>query len=182
MKQKSPFYVAFLFFILFSFASCRKHKPINPVDKLPPETQTGAGTFGCVVNGKDYLIADYPDVFATYIYLNDNYSHGYYFTIRASKKSPSWIIGILTDSLCIQQNEVYNLSNNPYTMGATWAVYMSTQNEYYSQSSLQGELRITKLDSINQFVSGTFWFDAIDTISNKTYQIRNGRFYLHYTR
>lgn len=159
--------------------SCHKKKD---TPQLPPETQTGAGTFGCVVNGKDYLIADYPDAFATFIYLNDIYSHGYYFTIRVSKKSPSWVMGILTDSLYVQQNGVYQLSNDPNAHGTAWALYVSGSNEYYSQSSLQGELEITKLDSIKQFVSGKFWFDAVDTVNNDLVHITDGRFDLHYTR
>jgi len=38
------------FFLLSS--SCKKNKPTNPVDQLPPETQTGANTFGCLINGE----------------------------------------------------------------------------------------------------------------------------------
>jgi hypothetical protein len=45
----------FLLFFLCSLligSSCRKHKQANPVDQLPPETQTGANTFACLVDGK----------------------------------------------------------------------------------------------------------------------------------
>jgi hypothetical protein len=38
-------------FILLS-SSCQKEKLKNPTDELPPETQTGANTFGCLVNGQ----------------------------------------------------------------------------------------------------------------------------------
>ena len=41
-------------FVLLN-SSCKKSKPTNPVDQLPPETQTGANTFGCLVNGKVYI-------------------------------------------------------------------------------------------------------------------------------
>lgn len=33
-------------------SGCRKNKPVNPIDQLPPETQTGANTFGCLVDGE----------------------------------------------------------------------------------------------------------------------------------
>jgi hypothetical protein len=40
----------------FALWSCDKDdKPSNPIDQLPPATQTGAGTFGCLVNGVPYV-------------------------------------------------------------------------------------------------------------------------------
>ena len=42
------------------FASCKKEKTAtNPADQLPPATQTGANTFGCLVNGKVYIPKGY---------------------------------------------------------------------------------------------------------------------------
>jgi hypothetical protein len=45
--------IAWLFAIAFPliFASCKKEIE----DSLPPATQTGAGTFGCKINGKVYV-------------------------------------------------------------------------------------------------------------------------------
>lgn len=38
------------------FGSCKKDKnTTDPADQLPPATQTGANTFGCLVNGKVYI-------------------------------------------------------------------------------------------------------------------------------
>ncbi|MGC8751867.1 hypothetical protein [Hydrotalea sp.] len=39
------------FIILTGYSSCRK-KTVDPVDQLPPETQNGANTFGCLVNAQ----------------------------------------------------------------------------------------------------------------------------------
>ena len=36
-------------------ASCKKTNTPSPTDQLPPTTQTGANTFGCLVNGKVYV-------------------------------------------------------------------------------------------------------------------------------
>ncbi|TXT34444.1 MAG: hypothetical protein FD136_331 [Chitinophagaceae bacterium] len=47
--MKSFLIIAVSFVLLSS--SCRKNKPVNPIDQLPPETQTGANTFGCLVDG-----------------------------------------------------------------------------------------------------------------------------------
>lgn len=36
---------------LLGLSQCKKHDP-DPVDQLPPATQTGANTFGCLLNGQ----------------------------------------------------------------------------------------------------------------------------------
>ncbi len=38
--------------LLLLSASCEKEKSENPIDDLPPATQTGANTFGCLINGE----------------------------------------------------------------------------------------------------------------------------------
>lgn len=37
------------------FAGCKKDKELTELEKLPPTTQTGANTFGCLVNGKAWV-------------------------------------------------------------------------------------------------------------------------------
>lgn len=45
-----------LFVALTLFSSCHKDDdPIAPIDELPPATQTGAGTFACLVNGEPFI-------------------------------------------------------------------------------------------------------------------------------
>ena len=59
MLHKIIFIAAFFILIcICPFWSCKKHtsKPSNPVDKLPAATQTGANTFGCLVNGEVVVI------------------------------------------------------------------------------------------------------------------------------
>jgi hypothetical protein len=65
-------------------ASCKKHvvKPADQLSLLPPATQTGARTFGCLVNGlafvpKNQSIIEGPDMQCNYIFLNG----GYYFLV-----------------------------------------------------------------------------------------------------
>ena len=47
----------------FLLASCSKDNPIS--SQLPPETQTGANTFGVTINGKVYIPRD-PTGFSTF--------------------------------------------------------------------------------------------------------------------
>ncbi len=50
------------FFIIHFLASFSKDDnpapPENPLAKLPPETQTGANTFGCVINNQVFFPRD----------------------------------------------------------------------------------------------------------------------------
>src|SRR3977135_4082020 len=49
-----------LLFLSLSLGDCKRHedpKPLTELKKLPPPTQTGKTTFGCLVNGKAMVIA-----------------------------------------------------------------------------------------------------------------------------
>ena len=170
----ASFVIAFA--ILLS-SQCKKPKV---VEQLPPETQTGANVIGFKADGKIY-VAKYANVSADYLFLNFPYpySNGYFLTIWG-KKQNDWHVGLLTDSLRVFQGQTYLLNNYPFSAGTAWALYKKNGKEYYTREYLQGEFRISKLDSINKIISGTFWFDAIDTLSNTTVQIREGRFDLLY--
>ncbi|MGC8751863.1 DUF6252 family protein [Hydrotalea sp.] len=54
-------------------------------------------------------------------------------------------------------------------------------NIYSTNHFVTGELNIKKLDTVNQIVSGTFWFDAVNANGQKV-QIREGRFDVRYTQ
>ncbi len=53
------------------FASCKKESTKITEEQLPPETQTGAYTFGCKVDGKIYTASGKEGLLATqYVYYN----------------------------------------------------------------------------------------------------------------
>lgn len=57
MKKYTTFLIVLLATTLLA-ASCKKDKAQDDrteLEKLPPITQTGANTFGCLVNGKAWL-------------------------------------------------------------------------------------------------------------------------------
>jgi hypothetical protein len=102
MKQ---FLLLFIFFVLLG-SSCRKNKPNNPLEELPPETQTGANTFGCLVNGQVFKPGGSglsgPNLAAIYQYLYSGSPTGYVFAVNATdKKDPCNItqIGFRFDSV-----------------------------------------------------------------------------------
>ena len=80
-----------LIFVIFSLtllsSSCKKQvvQPVSELSKLPPATQTGARTFGCLVNGHAFVpqnnlrLLQGPTMQCNYIYL----SRGFYFNVSA---------------------------------------------------------------------------------------------------
>lgn len=52
LKTKFPLYFCLL--TLTQCSKCKKDDPA-PADQLPPATQTGANTFGCLINGQAYV-------------------------------------------------------------------------------------------------------------------------------
>ncbi|MBS1580175.1 MAG: hypothetical protein JST29_11090 [Bacteroidetes bacterium] len=162
-----------------SCSSCKKSTP-DPVSQLPPETQTGANTFGCLINGvafkpKGSLFGP-PSLQCAYQYLNG----GYYFQLGASDDLHSISVG--TDSLKIKENTTYQLLsfNNAGVASGQYNYYGGTIiPPVHTNPLYPGSLSITKYDSINQIVSGTFWFNVV--YNNDTVRITNGRFDMHYT-
>lgn len=183
MKYKFLFLIFSLFFISLTASECKKHKPGNPVDQLPPATQTGAGTIGFLANGQAFTTI-YPKVYATYIFTTqDGYSLG--INAKGIINDNKWVLNIVSDSLQIEQNKIYLFNNNlgyGFTAKNSFGGGYITTQIYITKPYLQGQLYISHLDSIKQIVSGTFWFDATDTVSNDLVHVTDGRFDLHYTR
>ena len=62
---------ALLLAALLGLSQCQKKDagPAKPEDQLPPATQTGAGTFGCLLNGQPWTPQGYdgkPNFITTY--------------------------------------------------------------------------------------------------------------------
>lgn len=181
------FAFALLLTVLLSF-QCKKPKSDNPTDQLPPETQTGAGTFGCLVNGE--VFKPKGDLFSgqikgcAYQYING----GYYFQLYANRDEStpeqpvSKGVSIGSDSVTIQQGKVYKLGTlKKGGIGGQYSIIaFTTITNFKTSDSLQGELHITRLDEAKQIVSGTFWFDAVNSNGEKV-EVREGRFDMNYT-
>jgi len=177
-------------FFLLAANSCRKHKHDVPseLSKLPPETQTGANTFGCLIDGKAFLPRGSGfggPVLSCFYIQNTPTEQGYFLGLSASDKSNTsdvFGIGIGTDSLQVSIGS-YNLIEKK--RGNYFAYYLRVNqqgtNQYYTSSKDPGTITITKLDELNQIISGAFHFNVITT-TNDTLRITDGRFDIHYTK
>lgn len=177
-----------LFFLLTIIAlliSCDKDGQIFAVkDKLPPETQTGANTVGCLVNGKVFLPHDEglnTSVNCFYQFVNGEY----YFTLDFVDLRKGGVESVIIQlkKINLKQEEIYVLNKNSDYDGdflGGGAAYFPVLTNIYTTNTLKtGELKITRIDVSKSIVSGTFWFDAINSKGEKV-EIREGRFDWNY--
>ena len=169
-----------LFFLL---QSCKKDDDggCQGVDCLPPATQTGEGTFGCLVNGEPFV--DNSGFFNCFYQLVDG---EYFFSISAEDEDAiPRNMRLSTNDLQIEQDETYSL-NEPLDGNAHASVIFSfngTQpNINSTNQQFTGTMSITKLDFTNNIVSGTFEFQIEDTLTGEIYSITDGRFDSFFTQ
>lgn len=191
MKPKLFLIFSSLIFVCLTASKCKKDKPGNPIDQLPPETQIGANTFGCLVDGKVFLPYDiglYPRLTCYYQYIYHPSPSGYVFQVKANnKKNPPYFqsINIGFDSLKLIQGNTYQLQEG--ARGFSRGNYIKAKSDntsyedYFTYSPYSGEIIINKFDEINQIVSGTFWFNAVSA-NGDTVQVTDGRFDMQFTK
>jgi len=173
----------FLFMVSFTLLapSCKK-QPKDQLSLLPPATQTGANTFGCLINGAAFVPESGGFVLGAAFKSQYTISaQGYVFYIAASNKSAGDIItnvSIATDSLKISEGETLLLSKYATPRNASGA-YAYNLTSYQTNANVTGALTITHLDTINLIVSATFHFNAVSK-GGDTVKITNGRFDVHY--
>jgi hypothetical protein len=175
---------AFLLVALLGLSQCQKHNPA-PVDPLPPATQTGAGTFGCLLNGQPWKPSGnngYPNLYVTY----DPTYHGGNLVVNAYRNTNGTTIKqyISVGGDLISQVGSYSLtthsrfstqwSRTPYFLDGNKA---SPCNEYLSSPGTiaTGQLVITRLDKAQGIVSGTFQF-TLSQPGCDTIKVTQGRF------
>jgi len=168
-----------------TLSCCNKDddQPIPEINKLPPATKTGANTAGCLVNGVAFL----PKGNFTFGNLSCNYTDGQNFNIRISEKINDNIRSIYVFNYnqelevgvtyLLKQNSNNTTSPNSY---ATFADFTNTSGgDFNTTDIITGELKITYHNFNNAILSGTFWFDAVNSNGAKV-KVRSGRFDMHY--
>ena len=157
--------------VALTISCCNKDD--DNTETLPPATQTGAGTFACKVNGTSYIDTS-GGYFNCFYQLVDG---DYYFGISGEDENNILrVIALASNAFEIEEGLQYTLTcdepNNHYgEVGFTnQLVNSNTCNSNY------GSMIISKLDFINNIVSGTFEFDIVHPNTGETIEIREGRF------
>ena len=149
-------------------------------DQLPAETQIGANTVGCLVNGKVFLPKAEginPEVNCFYQLVDGEY----YFSMNFADLRGTGFkeVFVQTRKTNLNAGQIYTLNKNSIDngdyIGSSGGHSTSLSNNYYTNTTKIGELKITKLDLTNSIISGIFWFDAENATGEKV-EIRQGRF------
>lgn len=189
--KKIIIFATFSLLLLALIASCRKDNlepgiyPA-PIDYtvLPPATQTGANTFGCLVDGEVWvprvplLAVTYRDIEAT-VWEKDLSGSGL-------------ILSNLVDGNQRIDNELVitfgntNFAKGSYCEDALYARFRDNEGEYFSTKyHLLSDncINITHFDTLNNIISGTFnlvlYRDSVNL--NDKIEITDGRFDLKYS-
>jgi len=170
-----------IFLLIFSsLIACNKDDDQTieeAINQLPAATQTGAGTFGCLVNGEPFVHNE-GQINCFYQYVDG----GYYFRISGNNFDYDYdivSISLGTENKSIEQNHTYQVitRENGNTYGGGGIRVSPTMGETINTNeNYTGELTITKLDFENFIVSGEFWFNVKHPKTGDTVKIREGRF------
>jgi Family of unknown function (DUF6252) len=166
---------------LFTFSRCKKDKTEEA--QLPPETTTGAMTFGCKVNGKVFVPKDgngRPGLFVQYVNLGNVPNGGWHLNIPAYNYSTNKGVSIETDSLLLVEGMTYQFKTTVGTANAFYRENVSNGVNVYSKlDNEMGSLTIKKHDLTQRILSGVFSFVGTDG-NNVKINITEGRFDIRY--
>ena len=166
--------VLVLAFFIISASSCHKE---DPIPDLVPITTTGANTMGFYVDGVPVNIKGKHGGLSS-VGVKGGIINGeiIYLLDSAENSNP---INSISIYLPIDQSNVlkeYKLNNDKWHYDEVSVIDHSDLggNTYKTDSIYCGFLKLLKLDS--KIISGTFFFDAIDSETGKVIHITDGRF------
>ena len=164
---------------LLGLSQCHKSDP-DPLSQLPAETQTGANTFGCLVNGQPWLPGGNDGTSNYSVYYDYTYAQGtlsvgtYRVTGTGTDKQ---VLGFYSDSLRnVGRYKLRTIGHHgaAFTNRLTSCTYLGTDPSTYCK----GTLTITRLDRAVGIVSGTFSFTLYKPGCD-TVKVTQGRFDKH---
>jgi hypothetical protein len=167
---------AFLLLLLLAGPQCKKSSP--PLNILPPATQEGKNTFGCKVNGEiwiPYYQCSYGtsgcDELGFHVYSSDSVNKlPLQFTLVAERSISdnnysAFFINTYSGANITQTGNIYN----------SLSIWCVIGNDYHTQSLYTGSMNLTKLDTVNNIMSGTFSFTQYNSPSDSVV-VTDGRF------
>ena len=197
--MRRHFLMYFAFALFTSLTQCSK-TTVDP-NGLPPETQTGAGTFACKINGVVWRYKDPNYEFLstkpkTRLSFDPNYKGGY-LEISAVRYEDgiheNELLGLVADSLLTKKTKTVNFTNyrDFFNYGLEFINYYALKSdcrEYITTTALDSSakyfcdarLNITKLDQTTHIISGTFYASIYQNSCGDTLKFTEGRFDLKY--
>lgn len=165
--------------------SCGDDDNNTIISVLPPATQTGENTFGCLIDGEVFIpdagnCLGCIDVSASYEFVDGKY----YLAISGVYDRNNSMKNISLFSPPIDSLEEIEYPLKSYENGIEYSAEVGVVNNtvsksYFTSNEQPGLLTITKFDESNKIISGTFEFNAFTT-SNESITITQGRFDVEY--
>ncbi len=181
--MKTIFQYLTLFLLVLHSVACSDDDDRAPIDQLPPVTQTGEQTFGCLINGEAFIPVRSgtlrPSAF--YQFVDGAFTLG----IAASDA----IAGPDLRSIDLAGIDVEALEEITYTLLEEESGKFNGRFSIggggrflraVTSSDNPGTLTITKFDQENGIIAGTFEFTVLDNDGNEI-RVTDGRFDMRYT-
>ncbi len=173
-----------LYLCLLLLTQCSKCKdgpaPADQTSLLPPATQTGANTFGCLINGQAYTPEGRIGLGANFNISYDPTFQGGYLSVstyRVLEQSHKLRLSLVC--VPVAASGTYSLNLNGGMGGATYIdSRLSSPCDEVFRSSVSyrtGTLTITRLDVQARIISGTFDMKFVRAGCD-TIRITQGRF------
>ena len=172
--------ILFIAAAFISLSSCKK-KELSPMEQLPPITDTGAKTFGCLINGVPFkpLRLVMPSLASSLYCRYYKQDEILYFQLGASDFRNNAYFRFYMDSIHLGPGTRSFSGPGRGKLNVIYENYHTDKSVLVMSPVAPGEFKITKFDTSTGILAGTFWFDAIDTATNRKVEIREGRFDLY---
>lgn len=151
------------------------------MDALPPATQTGEQTFGCLIDGRPF----FPDKFGggrptAFYQISEG---GYTSVIRASRRNDEPLKSISIGALDIESFSETTYQLKSEVSGNLYGLYLLDGGIVLDSQTTDlspGRLTITRFDDQEHIISGTFEF-TVQGNNGELIKITDGRFDLNYS-
>lgn len=176
--------------LLLAVMACKKEDGNDKQLQMPPATYSGVNSMGCYANEKLMAtVGQNPYEFSNGVYAyvhdkNEGQPDAYLeFTILGISESTNEEIELRLN-LDDFKTGTYHLVYSPYNFyvdfpGIHSGCYQGQNTNYYctdSRDSLVGLCTITKLDTVDHIISGTFYFDGGTYVDTTVMRVTEGRF------
>jgi hypothetical protein len=175
--MKRFYILALVIYCTFFSNSCKKNSNTTDIPGLPPATQSGANTFGCLVNGVAWVTQGYGGFNNLSIDYDPGFNNGilgiaaYNFSTIPSTQ----IVVAIRDSLNFMKYPKRLELTKTSLYGCLYTRSCTIFSHDNDTKIVDGYLEIQKLDKVAGFVSGKFEF-SLEKKDCDTIKITNGRF------
>ncbi len=171
----APRWLLYASLVLLTRCGHGKQNDPAPVNQLPPATQTGANTFGCLVNGKAYIPQGNNGT-PNFVLLYEPGVQKSGFNILTYRKDGGYQDMNLYCGWAMPLQKHTFAIGLPVVEASGW--YTGPAGDFDNDGGLKyrhGQLVITRLDEQAGVIAGTFEFTSVNT-KGDTLKVTQGRF------